>query len=223
MSDQIGFIEVKPEFEHRCTIIWLHGLGDSGHGHAPLASELKLAPELGVKFIFPHAPEQPVTVNGGAVMPAWYDILEMDIGRKIDEDGIEESAKKISDLIKAEIENGIESKNILIAGFSQGGAVALHTALQSSHSLAGIICMSTYLGADSIFQSQHRPINQNIPIFWGHGTYDAVVPLALAETSIETLNENNYKVELKTYPMEHSLHPDEVSDISEWISVLLEA
>lgn len=221
MTDQIDFIENKPKSQHRSTIIWLHGLGDSGHGHAPLASELKLPDELGVKFIFPHAPEQAVTVNGGSVMPAWYDILEMDIGRKIDEEGIDTSAKKITSLINLEIELGIDSKKIIIAGFSQGGAVALHTALQSPVTLGAIICMSTYLGAESIFSSENRALNQHTPIFWGHGSSDPVVPLSLAEQSIEVLEKNQYHVELKKYPMEHSIHPDEVSDIRNWIIKIL--
>lgn len=217
MSESLDFIEKNVSNKHKATLIWLHGLGDSGHGHASFAQELKFPEEMGVKFIFPHAPEIPVTVNGGMKMPAWYDILEMGIGRKVDEDGLEESAQKISKLIQNEVASGIDSKNIILVGFSQGGAVALHTALKYPVELGGIMCLSTYLGSQSVLNTSTTPINKNIPIFWGHGSLDPVVTLSLAKESINILESHQYEVKYHEYEMEHSIHPQEVSDIEDWL------
>lgn len=217
MKTTLQYIQKNSPTTHTSTIIWLHGLGDSGFGHEPIAQEMSLPDSLGVSFIFPHAKEIPVTVNGGMTMPAWYDILEMDIGRKIDEHGLEESSQQISALIQQEISKGIAPENILIAGFSQGGAVALHTALKFPVKLGGIIAMSTYLGAPSVLQTSTSHINASIPIYWGHGTHDPVVPLALAKESMQTLNNNGYTVSYSEYPMEHSIHPSEIQDIKQWI------
>lgn len=203
--------------EHKSTLIWMHGLGDSGHGHAPLANELTFPEELGVKYIFPHAPSIPVTINGGMSMPAWYDILEMNLGRKIDEAGLEASSQKISALIEHEVEIGIDSKKIMLVGFSQGGAVALHTSLKYPVPLGGIVCLSTYLGATSVLKKSTTPVNKDIPIFWGHGSMDPVVPLSLAESSIQTLRDHNYELTFKSYKMEHSIHPNELLDLQDWI------
>lgn len=215
--EALGKIEKLVAPEHRSTLIWMHGLGDSGHGHAPIANELSFPDELGIKYIFPHAPSIPVTINGGMSMPAWYDILEMNLGRKIDEAGLEVSSQKISALIEKEVENGIDSKNIILVGFSQGGAVALHTALKYPVPLGGIVCLSTYLGATSVLHSSTTPVNKDIPIFWGHGSVDSVVPLTLAESSIQTLRDHDYEVTFKSYEMEHSIHPRELEDIQDWI------
>ncbi len=217
MKTTLQYIQKKPPTTHTSTIIWLHGLGDSGFGHEPIAHEMSLPDSLGISFIFPHAKKQPVTVNGGISMPAWYDILEMDIGRKIDEQGLEESSQQISAIIQQEIAKGIAPENILIAGFSQGGAVALHTALKFPVKLGGIIALSTYLGAPSVLQTSTSHINASIPIYWGHGTHDPVVPLALAKESMQTLNNNGYTVSYSEYPMEHSIHPSEIQDIKQWI------
>lgn len=218
MSPQLDFIEKQVSNEHKTTFIWLHGLGDSGHGHASFATELSFPEEFGIKFIFPHAPEMPVTINGGMTMPAWYDILEMDLGRKIDEDGLESSAQKVSELIEREVALGIESKNIYLVGFSQGGAVALQTALKYPVPLGGIVCMSTYLGSKQVFNASTIDINKNTPIFWGHGTVDPVVHLSLAKESIQILEEHQYKIEFHEYHMEHSIHPQEVLDLQAWFT-----
>jgi phospholipase/carboxylesterase len=210
-------IEKQVAADHKSTLIWMHGLGDSGHGHAPLAKELTFPEALGVKFIFPHAPSIPVTINGGMSMPAWYDILEMNLGRKIDEAGLEASSQKISKMIEREVESGIDSKKIILVGFSQGGAVALHTALKYPIPLGGIVCLSTYLGANSVLTSSTTPVNKSIPIFWGHGNLDPVVPLSLAENSIQTLRDHHYEVTFKSYEMEHSIHPQEINDLQSWL------
>jgi len=217
MTTDLTYIERLVSSYHKSTLIWLHGLGDSGQGHESFARELSFPDALGVKFIFPNAPSMPVSVNGGMVMPAWYDILAMDIGRKIDEEGIEASAQKISTLIKREVAQGIDSKKIILVGFSQGGAVALQTALKYPVPLGGIVCLSTYLGVKSVLSASTTPINQNIPIFWGHGTHDSVVRLPLAKQSIQALKDHHYEVTYREYEMEHSIHPDEVVDINQWL------
>ncbi|MGL1937254.1 MAG: alpha/beta hydrolase [Fibrobacterales bacterium] len=217
MPTPLDFIETKPTTPHTATVIWLHGLGDSGFGHEPIAEEMNLDPALGIKFIFPHAPQLPVTVNGGMVMPAWYDILEANLGRKIDEAGIEQSSQQISDIIQQEIENGISADRIILAGFSQGGAVALHTALKYPIKLGGIIAMSTYLGVASVLNLSTSAINSGVTIYWGHGSQDPVVPLQLAKESIKTIEKGGYSVTLNQFPMEHSIHPQEISEVKQYI------
>ena len=217
LMESLDYIRKNTSAQHKTTIIWMHGLGDSGFGHESIAQQMNFPDDLGITYIFPHAPSIPVTINGGMVMPAWYDILENDISRKIDESGIEESSVKISQIIQGEIESGILPKNIMVAGFSQGGAVALHTALKYPVPLGGVIAMSTYLGAPSVLTASTSQINQFIPIFWGHGTLDPVVPLSLAQESISTLKKSGYTVSYKAYQMEHSIHPQEILDIQNWI------
>lgn len=217
MSDSLKYIERAPKTEHKATIIWIHGLGDSGFGHEPIVDVLNLTDELGLKFILPHAPEQPVTVNGGMVMPSWYDILEMDIDRKIDEEGIGDSARKIQDIINSEIELGIPSGNIIVAGFSQGGAVALQTAFTATKKYAGVICMSTYLGVPSILDNIENNANKDIEVFWGHGNADPVVSFSLAKDSVSLLEKAGIKCNFNEYGIDHSISPDELHDIRSWI------
>ena len=218
MIEPVDYIRKSTSARHNTTVIWMHGLGDSGFGHESIAQEMNFPDDLGITFIFPHAPPIPVTINGGMVMPAWYDILENDISRKIDESGIEASSVKISQIIQGEIESGISPKSIMLAGFSQGGAVALHTALKYPVQLGGVIAMSTYLGTSSVLTASTSEINRSIPIFWGHGTFDPVVPLSLAKESMSTLNKNGYTVSFKAYEMDHSIHPQEILDIQNWIT-----
>ncbi|MGL1903564.1 MAG: alpha/beta hydrolase [Fibrobacterales bacterium] len=217
MPTPLQCIEKKTSPTHTATIIWLHGLGDSGFGHEPIAEEMNVDPALGIKFIFPHAPQLPVTINGGMVMPAWYDILEANLGRKIDEAGIEESSQQISDIIQDEIESGISADRIILAGFSQGGAVALHTALKYPVKLGGIIAMSTYLGVSSVLNLSTSAINKNVPIYWGHGSQDPIVPLRLAKESIDAITKGGYSVTLTEFPMEHSIHPHEIEEVKQYI------
>lgn len=217
MAKALKFIEKKLSKQHKTTIIWMHGLGDSGYGHESIADEMSFPEGLGVKFILPHAEEIPVTVNGGATMPAWYDILEMNLGRKIDEQGIQDSSNKISDIIQNEIKSGIKPENIILAGFSQGGAVALHTGLNYPVKLGAIIAMSTYLGVPGVLTSSTAHVNMDTPIFWGHGTYDPVVPLSLGQESMESIQNHRFKIDYKEYEMEHSIHPQEIRDIQNWI------
>jgi phospholipase/carboxylesterase len=194
------------------SVIWLHGLGADGSDFAPIVPELNLPEELGIRFIFPHAPSISVTVNNGYVMPAWFDILEMDIDRKVDADQLLVSADAINRLIDRELERGIASRRIILAGFSQGGAVAYQVCLSHPQPLGGLIAMSTYFAtSDSVQLSQ---ANQKLSIEIQHGLYDPVVPPALGIRAAEFLKDRGYTVAFRTYPMDHSVCPQQIGDIS---------
>ncbi|NVJ60905.1 MAG: dienelactone hydrolase family protein [Gammaproteobacteria bacterium] len=196
------------------SVIWLHGLGANGHDFHPIVPELGIPKELGIRFIFPHAPSIPVTINNNFVMPAWYDILEMTLDRKVDEKQLRESAKQVNNFIQNEIEQGIPSEKIIIAGFSQGGAVALEAALSFDKPLGGLLAMSTYFATkDSI---QLNSANQELPIEVNHGIYDPVVPEALGRTTAAFLQEKQYKVTYRTYPMEHAVCPQQIRDLGQF-------
>ena len=212
-------VEVNPTDAADSAVIWLHGLGASGHDFEPIVPELRLPAELSVRFVFPHAPQMPVTINGGMVMPAWYDILEMSIDRKIDTAQIENSASAIHALIEREIDNGIPAERIVVAGFSQGGAVGYQAALSYSKRLAGLMTLSTYFATSDTVALE--PTNADIPIFISHGTLDPVVPEQLGQKAFELLLARGYRPEYKTYGMEHSVHPNQIKDISDWLQKVL--
>ncbi|SJM38342.1 Carboxylesterase 2 [Psychrobacter pasteurii] len=201
------------------SVIWLHGLGASGHDFEPVVPELGLDTQLAVRFVFPHAPRIPVTVNGGMVMPAWYDILEMSLDRKVDVVQIEKSAAAIRDLIQREIERGVNPENIVIAGFSQGGAVAYQTALTYPQRLAGLLTLSTYLAVEDT--SNYTAINKDLPIKIDHGTQDPVVPVVLGQRANETLTNQGYQVEFNTYPMAHQVCLPQIKAIGQWLNKVL--
>jgi phospholipase/carboxylesterase len=198
------------------SVIWLHGLGADGHDFEPIVDELTLTHNI--RFIFPHAPSIPVSINNGMVMPAWYDIKAMQIDSLQDAEGIHHSEKAILALIEREIERGVNSENIILAGFSQGGAIALHTALRYSKPLAGIMGLSTYLPLVDTVEKEMHSANKNTSIFLAHGSLDPVVPFNLALETQDTLNELGYSSVLKKYHMEHSVCPEEINDISDWIN-----
>lgn len=200
------------------SIIWLHGLGADGHDFEPIVDELNL--NHSIRFVFPHAPKMPVSINNGMIMPAWYDIKATQIDNLQDEAGIKQSQKLILALIEREIERGIKSNNIILAGFSQGGAIALHTALRSAKPLAGIMGLSTYLPLAESVESEIDDSNRETPIFLAHGTHDPVIPMQLAVNTQATLTDLGYTTELKKYGMEHSVCPDEIEDISNWINTV---
>lgn len=212
-------IETETGPNPSCSVIWLHGLGADGNDFAPIVPELRLPEELPVRFIFPHAPSIPVTVNGGFVMPAWYDILEMDIDRKVDTDGLIESSHQIEKFVEREISRGIDSKKIVIAGFSQGGAVAYHFALGYNKPLAGLLAMSTYFATSDIVSFSDE--NKSIPIAIQHGQHDPVVPELLARKAIDALNAKGYSPEYTPYPMEHSVCPEQIADIATWLQKVI--
>ncbi|MGE4618850.1 MAG: dienelactone hydrolase family protein [Planctomycetota bacterium] len=201
-------------------VIWLHGLGADGHDFEPIIPELDLAGIGPVRFIFPHAPVRPVTINGGMTMRAWYDILEISIDRKVDEAGIEESSKLVEALLAEQIESGIAPQRLILAGFSQGGAMAYHVGLKQPE-LAGILVLSAYLPIPTSLQPPLAQSTTVTPLLCCHGLWDPVVPVSLGESSATQVKEAGWPLEWKTFPAPHSLHPDEVTEISRWIKKLL--
>ena len=200
-------------------VIWLHGLGASGHDFKPVVPQLGLDADMAVRFIFPHAPNRPVTVNGGMVMPAWYDILEMSLERKVDVNQIEESAQQIEDLMAREVERGVKPEHIVIAGFSQGGAVAYHVALGYPERLAGLMTLSTYLATND--NISYSTANKDMPILIEHGTHDPVVPAILGEQAKQLLSEKGYNVAYHTYPMAHQVCMPQIQNIGKWLNKVL--
>ena len=200
-------------------VIWLHGLGANGHDFEPIVPELGLSSDMAVRFVFPHAPHISVTINGGMVMPAWYDILEMSLDRKVDVAQIEKSAAAINDLIQREIEQGVNPENIVIAGFSQGGAVAYQVALTYPQRLAGLMALSTYLAVDDA--SNYSAINKDLPIKIDHGTQDPVVPVILGQRANDTLTKQGYSVDFNTYPMAHQVCLPQIKAIGQWLTKVL--
>lgn len=206
--------------EVNASVIWLHGLGADGGDFAPLVPQLDLSDQFGIRFIFPHAPSIPVSINNGYVMPAWYDIKQMDIDRHVDEEQLRQSARWVHQLIDREVERGVDSRRIIIAGFSQGGAVTYEAALTYAQALAGIMALSSYFAtADSI---EIDPIQNQIPIMICHGSLDQVLPESLGRKSLETLESHGFKPQYHSYAMEHSVCPQEIADIAAWIKSVLD-
>jgi phospholipase/carboxylesterase len=199
--------------EPQGSVIWLHGLGADGHDFEPIVPELRLPEELALRFVFPHAPMRPVTINGGMKMRAWFDILSLDRDGLADEAGVRESTAILEALIQREIERGIDASNIVIAGFSQGGAIAMHAALRSKQKLAGLMALSTYLP----LASELGDDVVKLPIFMAHGTFDPVLPMALGRESADLLLAKGLDVEWHDYPMAHAVCAEEIEDIRRWL------
>jgi len=208
-------IEQVTHPEPDAAIIWLHGLGADGNDFAPIVPELQLPDTFKIRFIFPHAPQIPVTVNGGFVMPAWFDIYSMDIDRKVDTEQLTASAEKVRSFIHRENERGIATERIIIAGFSQGGAVGYQLALTHPEPLGGLLAMSTYFATSKTIE--RHPANSRLPIAVHHGTMDPVVPNALGTQAAEELKSQGHPLTYATYPMEHSVCPQQIADISRWL------
>ena len=198
------------------SVIWLHGLGADGHDFEPIVPELALPADLRLRFVFPHAPVRPVTVNGGMSMRAWYDILSLDGEGRADADGIRESSAMLEGLIDREIERGVDVGRIVIAGFSQGGAIAIHTMLQTQHAVAGMMALSTYLALPG--DLEHAASRKDLPIFMAHGSLDAMLPMQWGRASADKLIAAGYSVEWHEYPMAHAVCPQEIAAISTWLS-----
>lgn len=214
MSDTIlECVEIEPAVTASHSVIWLHGLGADGHDFEPIARELALPPAAHVRFIFPHAPLRPITLNGGYVMRGWYDIAGLQAPMRHDHAGLNASELAIGNLIRREIERGISARNIVLAGFSQGGAVALQTALRYPEPLAGIIALSTYLPCESDPTWSIAPANQTTPILLAHGVMDNIIALPLAERALQYLRRHGCQVDWRTYPMAHSVCLDEIAAI----------
>ena len=217
MKPQFDVVEILPKSTHRYSIIWLHGLGADGHDFESIVPALGLTEQDGVHFVFPNAPVRPVTINGGMAMRSWYDILDMSLERKVDIDGIYQSAVLITKLVQHEIDYGVASENILLAGFSQGGVIALHTGLRFQHKLAGILALSCYLPMPERLKTERTAINSLTPILMAHGTWDPVIPLRSGKTAYDSLKALQYPVEWREYPMEHGLCLEEIKHIANFI------
>ena len=210
--DYLPCVEKEPSGEATAAVIWLHGLGADGNDFAPIISSLGLPSEHKIRFVFPHAPSIPVTINNGFVMPAWYDILEMSIERSVDVPQLNASAQQIAALIDREVERGVAAERILIAGFSQGGAVAYQCALTYPKALAGVMALSTYFATAEVIEIHEA--NANIPVHIYHGLQDPVVPEILGQTAKKLLQHMGYKPTYTTYNMEHSVSPTQIADMA---------
>ncbi len=211
-------VEIETGPAPTLAVIWLHGLGADGHDFEPIVPELNL--RFAVRFVFPHAPVRPVTINGGMAMRAWYDILGFDRSAREDDAGIRASATAVTELIDRELERGLSADRVVLAGFSQGGAIALHTALREPRALGGVIALSTYLPLAGTLAAERSAANQRLPIFMAHGIADNVLPLALGESSRRALEALEYAVDWHAYPMAHSVCLEEVSAIGSWLAAL---
>lgn len=221
MTPLLPHIQIETTANPSAAVIWLHGLGADGNDFAGLVPELDLSACPAIRFVFPHAPDLPVTVNGGYVMPAWYDIYAPDLVKRQDEAGIRTSEKAIQALITREVARGIPAERIVLAGFSQGCAMALHTGLRYPQKFAGIIALSGYLPLADQFAAERHNANARTPIFMAHGNQDPVVVPARGEASRDLLTRLGYTVEWHSYPMPHSVHPQEVADIARFLTQVL--
>lgn len=215
MSLSLETVEVEPRAAADAAIVLLHGLGADGHDFESIVPELALPGA--VRFVFPHAPVRPVTVNGGYRMRAWYDILALDGRAGEDEAGIRESAAAVHALVQREIQRGVAAERIVLAGFSQGGALALHTALREPSRLGGVVALSSYLPLATALASEAHPANAALPIFMAHGSRDELLPLALGERSRDALRARGYDVEWHAYPMPHGLCAEEIARLRDWL------
>ena len=209
-------VTVEPSSRHQSSVIWLHGLGADGNDFLHMIPELDLPDDLGVRFIFPHAPLRAITINGGVVMRAWYDVKSLDLDRWIDRENIEASGAQVEQWIRHEQEAGIAANRIVLAGFSQGGAIALHTGIGYMERLAGIIGLSTYL-PDTQSLVKVSDVHHELPVFLAHGNMDPVVPSLLGQKTCDALTAKGYAVEWHTYPMAHSVCVEEIHAISNWL------
>lgn len=220
MSFEQDAVIIEPQSEHKASVIWLHGLGADGHDFESIVPELHLPNDLGIKFIFPNAPIRPVTINGGMSMRAWYDVKSANLREIEDIEAITESTQLINQYIEAEISAGINANKIILAGFSQGGAITLHAGLRYPEALAGLLALSTYLPATDLLEKEGSD-HKNIPIMMAHGIADPVIPVEQGRSSSEMLKEHGYQVEWLEYMMQHAVSLEEINAIAAWIKKLL--
>jgi phospholipase/carboxylesterase len=214
-------IEIESGPNPTVAVIWMHGLGADGGDFVPIVRELDLTGCPAIRFVFPHAPTMPVTINGGYVMRAWYDILGTDLVKREDEGGLRKSQAMINELIEKEIARGIPADHIILAGFSQGCAMALQTGLRYHEKLAGLLCLSGYVPLSTLVEAERHESNQATSIFQAHGRGDNVIPIIRAEQSRDLLKLLGYEVEWHEYMMPHSVCPEEVDDIGAWLRRVL--
>ncbi|WP_042152814.1 MULTISPECIES: alpha/beta hydrolase [unclassified Pseudoalteromonas] len=205
----------EPQGQHKATVIWLHGLGDSGDGFAPIVPQLEIPNEIGVKFIFPHAPIRAVTINNGIEMRAWYDIVSFDLDKRADEIGVRESSAQVAEIIEQEMAQGIEANKIILAGFSQGGVIALHLAPRLKHKLAGVMALSTYMCAPQKFNDE--AIQKDLTVLMAHGSQDEVVPMFAGKQALDVMQSAGLEVTWHDYPMGHQVCGEEVMVIRNWL------
>jgi phospholipase/carboxylesterase len=216
VAERLDAIEIETAPDPATSVVWLHGLGADGNDFVPIVGELKLPP-VPIRFVFPHAPMQPVTINNGMVMRAWYDIRGADLARREDERGVRASQALVEALAARERARGTPAARVVLAGFSQGGAIALQTGLRHPERLAGIMALSCYVPIAESLAGEAHPANRDVPIFMAHGLYDPIVPLAAARRSRDLLAGLGYDVEWHEYPMPHSVAPQELDDIGAWL------
>lgn len=212
-------VEVTTGADPVGSIIWLHGLGADGYDFEPIVPELRLPAGLPLRFVFPHAPVRPVTINGGMAMRAWYDIVSLDAEGRADADGVRESTALLEGLVAREIERGIDEDRIVIAGFSMGGAIAINTALTTKRKLAGLMALSTYLPIAA--EADRSTSSRELPVFMGHGNFDPMVLHAWGKATADKLREIGFSIEWHDYPMAHAVCPEEIRDIREWLLKVL--
>jgi phospholipase/carboxylesterase len=214
-------VEIETGTDPKSTVIWLHGLGADGHDFEAVVPELVRRGERALRFVLPHAPIRPVTINGGAQMRAWYDIVDFDRQATQDETGIRASAAAIDALIRREMERGIATDRIVLAGFSQGGAMAIFAGTRAPHKLAGIIGLSCYMLSGSTLAAERTAVNQTTPIFVAHGMRDPVVDIRLGEETRHLLEATGYSVTWHSYPIPHSVSPEELTHVAAWLRRIL--
>ena len=215
-------IEINPDHKPVGAVILLHGLGADGNDFVPIIQELRLPEAISLRFVFPNAPLRPVTINNGYVMPAWYDIISINIDQRADQNGLHESVEALNLIIENEIKRGIPSESIVLAGFSQGAVVALAAGLKSTKPLAGILALSGYLPYAADLAEAAQPVNREIPIFMGHGSQDPIVPYVVGEAAYTVLKEAGFNVSWHSYAMAHSVCDKEVLDIAGWLKKIFE-
>ena len=221
MGTELETIEtVVGQGEAQWSVVWLHGLGADGHDFAPIVPELRRAGWPAVRFVFPHAPMRAVTINGGMRMRAWYDIAHLDLANRADEEGLRESMAHAEALIAREVARGVPESRVVLAGFSQGGAVALSLAMWRTRPLAGVVALSTYLPAPERARAECSVDTAKPPVFMAHGLGDPVVPYLVGETSQQVLRDCGFAVDWHAYPMMHAVCPQEISDLSAWFEAL---
>ena len=226
MEKLLETVEIETGKNPTAAVIWMHGLGADGNDFVPIVNELELDGTPAIRFVFPHAPMRPVTINNGTVMRAWYDVSFGDLegqSRRADEKGVRESQAHITALIEREAKRGVAAEHIVLAGFSQGGAIALQTGLRYPWKLAGVMALSTYLPLAESLSQEAAPANREMPIFMAHGTYDPLIPIVMGAGSMTLLTGLGYAVEWRQYPMPHSVCPEEIQDIGAWLRKVLKA
>lgn len=216
-SELLDYIEINPKTEPLATIIWLHGLGADGHDFEHILPDLRLPDSLPIRFVFPNAPKRPVTINGGMVMRAWYDILDVQVSSRINMSDFLESVDHLEALIQNEWQSGTPFDRIVLAGFSQGGAIALHTGLRYKKKLTGILALSTILPTVDTLAKEGSQVNQDIPIMLAHGTWDPIIPIANTVRTKQELTRLGYRLSWHEYPMEHAVCAEEIRDIRSWL------